>query len=224
MFGNFNGLGENTLGKIAEVALAHQLKADKLKVTVKTNPENLSKGILESLSIDGEGLIMSDNQRLQNLKMTFEQISVNPLQALVGKIRLTQPSHGRAFFVLSKKDLEQRLNALKSNNIKKINCCIATDGALTLNIVSQHQKDDLNVKVMPRLCQLNQRIWLEEITEHSTHALTLPEIILKEAEALFNLGSFQLKGISLKINSLAIANGNFTLQAVTEISHFPQGA
>lgn len=220
MFSNFQGLGENTLSKIAEVALSNQLKADKLKVTVKTNPEKLAKGIVESLSIDSEGLIMSNNQRLQNLRMTFEQISVNPLQALVGKIKLTQPSQGTAFFVLSKKDLEHRLNRIKPDTIKSINCSIAADGDLLLQLVSGVSKQELNFQLRPKLCKINHRVFLEEVTENSDGSL--PEIVLKEAEALFNLGNFSFKGLSLKIHSLVVHNGHFTLRAITEISHFPQ--
>lgn len=220
MFSNFQGLGENTLSKIAEVALSSQLKADKLKVTVKTNPDKLAKGIVESLSIDSEGLIMSNNQRLQNLRMTFEQITVNPLQALVGKIKLTQPSQGTAFFVLSKKDLEQRLNTIKLDSIKTINFFIAADGDLLLQLVSRLSKQELNFRIRPKLCQISHRVFLEEVTDNNNGSL--PEIVLKEAEALFNLGNFNLKGLSLKIHSLVVHNGHFTLRAVTEISHFPQ--
>ncbi|TVQ46372.1 MAG: DUF2993 domain-containing protein [Gloeocapsa sp. DLM2.Bin57] len=215
MFASFQGLGENTLSKIAEVALSNQLKADKLKVTVKTNPENLAKGIVESLSIDSEGLIMSNNQSLQNLRMTFEQITVNPLQALIGKIKLTQPSQGTAFFVLSRKDLEQHLNRVKPDSLKSINCYIAPDGDLIVKLISS--KQELNFQLRPRLCQVSHRVLVEEVTQNN-----VPELVLKEIEALFNLGHFYLKGLSLKIQSLVVNNGHYSLKAVTEITHFPQ--
>lgn len=216
MFSNFKGLGDHTLSKIAEMALSNQLKAEKLKVTVKTNPESLAKGIVESLCIDSEGLVMSNDQRLQNLKMTFEEISVSPLQALVGNIKLTQPSKGTAFFVLTQGDLEHRLNAVKPDNIQQINCSILEDGNLSLDLVSDSRPVNINLKIKPRVCQLSNSIKFEDIKDQ------LPESVLKEAKALFNLESFQLKGFSLKIHSLAVNKGKFTVRAATEISKFPQ--
>jgi len=62
---------------------------------------------------------------------------------------------------------------------------------------------------------------LEKIDLHN-HNNNLSDRFLKEAEGLFNLKSFQLKGFSLKINSLAVNKDNFTVQAATEISNFPQ--
>lgn len=222
MFSNFKGLGEQTLSKIAEMALSNQLKAEKLRVKVKSNPESLAKGIVESLCIDSEGLIMSNNQRLQNLSITFNQISVNPLQALVGNINLTQPSQGTAFFVLTQQDLEQRLNAIKPDSIKKINCSISPEGHLTLNLIPKLNSTGWNLNMKPRVCELSNSILFEEIKDSSNSGSSVSEKVLKEAKALFNLESFQLKGFSLKINSLVVNQGNFIVTAATEITKFPQ--
>ena len=65
MFFKLDNLGEKTINKIAEVALSTKLeKRDKLAVKVKTDPNLLAKGTLESLVIDCQGLMVENALRM----------------------------------------------------------------------------------------------------------------------------------------------------------------
>lgn len=219
MLANFKDLGEQTLSKIAEMAIATQLKADKLEVKVKSNPENLAKGVVDSLSIYSEGLITSSNQRLEKMNMTFNEISVNPFQALVGKINLTSPSDGQAFFELTEKNLEDWLNQVKPKTVSKINCRILPEGELVLNLLSP-TRESINTIIKPRVCQVRNSILLEDIKTNTAIEEIWHQQLLKHTEAFLNLQYFQLKGFTIKICHVKFRNGNLVIQADTKITQF----
>ena len=70
MFFKLDNLGEKTINKIAEVALSTKLeKRDKLAVKVKTDPNLLAKGTLESLVIDCQGLMVENAKNAERPRM-----------------------------------------------------------------------------------------------------------------------------------------------------------
>jgi hypothetical protein len=91
------GFGEQALNKLAEVALSTQLdEVEKLEVQVKTEPGKLAQGQLESITIDGDGLVMQEDLRMEKMEMQISSIAVNPMESSMGNIELTQPAEGKA--------------------------------------------------------------------------------------------------------------------------------
>lgn len=233
MFLNIDDLGEKTLNKIAEFALSTQLeKAEKLNVRVKTDPSRLAKGELESLVIDGKGLVMNKYLRMQELNMTFNAIAVSPLKALIGNIELTQPSRGFAWVVLNEADLESAFGVetfkkqLQKTEVDRVNCQINPDRiTITVKVYLPETREnkDIFVMVKPYINSTGKGVALENIcsSENEEIAATLIPVILSRAEKIFNLSNFLMDGIDLQIEKVAIAPGQLTLQAAANITRFP---
>jgi hypothetical protein len=238
VFLNIDDLGEKTLNKIAEFALSAQLeRAEKLNVRVKTDPSKLAKGELESLVIDGKGLVMNKYLRMQELNMTFNAIAVSPLKALIGNIELTQPSQGFAWVVLNEADLEsafgvesfkkQLQKAAIATEIERVNCQIGSDSTITITVKvylpETREKKDIFVTVKPYINLTGKGVALENIrsSENEEIAVSLISVVLAQAEKIFNLNDFLMDGIDLQIEKVAIAPGQLTLQAAAEITRFP---
>ncbi|MBD0364394.1 MAG: LmeA family phospholipid-binding protein, partial [Coleofasciculus sp. C3-bin4] len=63
-------IGEQALSKAAEVALSSQLdEAESLEVDIRTDPLKLIQGELDSVKIQGEGLVMQKDLRAQELQV-----------------------------------------------------------------------------------------------------------------------------------------------------------
>lgn len=238
MFLNLDDLGEKTLNKIAEFALSTQLeRAEKLNVQIKTDPSRLAKGELESLVIDGKGLVMNQYLRMQELNMTFSAIAVSPLKALMGNIDLTQPSQGYACVVLNEADLEsafgvetlkkQLQKTAPETEIDRVNCQIGFDDTVTITVkvylLETRQNQDIFVTVKPYINPTGKGVALETIRSSENEEITavLIPIILIQAEKIFNLRDFLMDGIDLQIEKVAIASGQLTLQAAAKITRFP---
>lgn len=243
MFGKIDNVGEKTINKIAQMAFASQIKgADKLTVKVKTDPSNLAKGILESLAIDGEGLIMQKNLRMQEMKITLNTITINPWKALMGNVQLTQPSRGIAWIVLSEIDLETALNADHLNQqlqkyqidldgqpvrvkFTQVSCRILADGTVAvkakIQILETGLIKSIDLIIKPCICATGQGISLEsvECTQGQEFSPLLIEAILAEAEQIFNLKKFKKDGFSLDVYQLNLEEGKLNLLAAAGITH-----
>ncbi|BAQ61314.1 hypothetical protein GM3708_1720 [Geminocystis sp. NIES-3708] len=245
LLSKLDNIGEKTINKIAEMAFKSQIKnAESLSVQVKTDPNKLSQGILESLNIEGYGLEMQKDLRLEKMQITLNNIAVSPLKALMGNVQLTQPSQGKAYIVLSEKDIEAALNIDKLNqqlqkyeirhhnqNVKvkfsKVDCRIIGDGRVTvkakLKIINTQTIESVCLVIKPCVCNSGQGIFLDEVkcTQGKQFSSILINAILEESAKIFNLDNFLMDGISLDVNHLTMEEGKLNLLAIAGITHLP---
>lgn len=246
MFSSMDNLGEKSLNKLAKIAVSSQFKkTEKLKVEVKVNPTQLSKGIVDSLAIDAQGLVMKQNLQMQEMKITLNTIAISPFQALMGNIQLTQPSEGTACIVLNENDIK---SAFKCEKLKKQleNYNIYLDEK-PVNIEIKHidswlnenEKVSIKAEILiketntieqvilttnPRICQVTgQGITLEDVEFIQGEELSplFLNALLEEARKIFNLHNFQWDGFSLMIDQLNIENGQLIFQGAAGMSNFP---
>ena len=237
-------LGEQALNKIAKLALSSQLEdADSLQVQVKTDPEKLARGELESLLIEGEGLVVETDLRLQVLEIAMKAIAVSPLKALRGKIELTQPSQGSARIVLTESDLNCALNSpdlrakinvldtyLSTGDIKltvpQKKCQLREDGTVAVEAIVQLQPSGETKEVAftttPNASG-STGVVLEDIQYEPGKELSedLTQAFLDKAEKMLDLRNFEKQGLALRINHLNIEAGKITLLAAADITEFP---
>jgi len=61
------GIGEQAMNKVAQMAIASQLEeSESLSVSLKTDPGQLAQGAVDSVSIDGKGLVMQQDLRMES--------------------------------------------------------------------------------------------------------------------------------------------------------------
>jgi hypothetical protein len=105
-------LGEQALSKAAEVAISTQLdEVENLDVNIRTDPFKLVQGQLDSVHIEGEGLVMQKDLRAEELQVRTGNIAINPLSAAFGKIELTRPTEADTHVVLTEQDIERAFNS-----------------------------------------------------------------------------------------------------------------
>ncbi|GFE71975.1 DUF2993 domain-containing protein [Chroococcus sp. FPU101] len=231
-------IGEKTINKIAEMALASQIEqAEKVSVQVKTDPEKLAKGLLESITICGEGVKLNPFLRVQEMKINLTKIMVHPFKALMGNIKLLEPSQGTISIVLDEKDIEQSLRTQSWSKtlhnqqsislvVQQIWCNITEQDQIIVNTQLENKSTKerwvASVKVIPSISLLGE-IVLEEIQPtESSSPVFIHEIILKELTKVLNFNSFAIDGLDLKIQQLTIQSGQLFLQGLAIMSKFPK--
>lgn len=229
-------LGEKTLNKIATVAIASQIQAaKKLSVEIKTDPNLLAKGMLESLAIDGQDLVMAADLRLRGMKITLNKIAVSPFKALMGNIQLTQPSEGDAKVHLNREDLEAALCTRFLSQqlpphleITSLLCKILDNGKMVIQIyVCDRQSDEVEEILLvfsPALCPIRQGITLDEPQIVANQAIdpVLKTAIIDRLAAILNLQNLKMQGISLNVHDFKFANEEIQLEAKAQMTHFPK--
>ena len=244
MLGTEN-LGEQALNKVAELALSSQLENfDSLEVKVKTAPEKLANGELESLLIEGEGLVIETDLRVQLLEIGMKAIAIAPLKALTGNIELTQPTEGTAHLILTETDLNRALNSpdlrakidildtyLATGQVKltvpQKRCQLREGGTVEVEALVELQPSGETKEVafttIPKIARGGRSIVLEDIKYEPGKEISedLTQAFLDKAGKMLDLRNFEKKGLALRIHRLNIEAGRIMLFAAADITQFP---
>lgn len=239
------GLGEQALNKIAEVALSTQLdEAERLQVQVKTDPGKLAQGELESLTIEGKGLVMQEDLRMEQMEMQLSPIAVNPWKALMGNIQLTQPAEGTARVVLSEVDINRAFNSepvseqMRNLNIhvegkpvtietQRVDCHLQGDGKVALEakilLCQTGETGTVSFTMTPRVSPDGGGVSLEDIQYPEGKELSpeLTRALMEKTSEILNLRNFEMEGIVLRIHQIEVEVGKLTLQAEASVTQFP---
>ncbi|AGY56558.1 DUF2993 domain-containing protein [Gloeobacter kilaueensis] len=237
------GLAEQALNKAAEMGLTSQLRdVEKMDVAIKTNPLKLIQGEVEAVSVEGEGLLMQKDLRVEKLEVQAGRISINPLAAALGKIELEQPTEATARVLLTEADLNRSLNSEYIRGMLQ-NLQIEAEGrALSVDVqqveaklpgeerlwmrsrLSIHQTGETQeVTFTARLVRSGNRIALEDIQYPEGGDLS-PELtagLQVKANELGNISNFELDGMSLRLQTLEVRRGEIDLTVEIYAEQFP---
>ncbi len=238
-------IGEQALSKAAEVALSSQLdEAESLDVDIRTDPLKLLQGELDSVKIQGEGLVMQKDLRAQELQVRTGNIAINPLSAAFGKIELTRPTEADAHVVLTEQDLERAFNSEfihdklqnldvhvdgqpMTINTKQVELHLPGDSKIALKaeilLNKTGETKEVSFSAVPRVSAGGQRLSLEQVqyAEGKDVSPELTAALLESASELLDLGNFELEGMSLRLKGLDVQKGKLTLQAEAQVEQFP---
>ncbi|MCP6757506.1 MAG: DUF2993 domain-containing protein [Fischerella sp. CENA71] len=239
------GLGEQALNKAVEMGLSSQLdEVENLDVNVKTEPLNLVQGQVEAVSIEGEGLVMQQQLRMEKIKMEISSVAINPLSAAFGKIELTKPTQGQALVILTEEDINRAFNSeyirsqIQSQKIhvdgqlvtvvpRNVEFHLPGDGKLALNATlflrESNENHNIAFSAIPRVSENGETINLDNVEygDHQEISLELTKALVNATSQILNLKNFDLEGINLKIKRLEVEVGKLILKAEAEVEQIP---
>ena len=238
-------LGEQAIDKVAEIAIASKLdESETLSVTVDTDPGQLAQGSVEAVAVEGKGLVMQQDLRVEDLQIHIKDIAVNPLTAMFGKIELNGPAFGSARAVLTESDLNRaftseyisrKLNNLKVNvdgkpltiDVKTMECQLLQTGKIAINaevlLRETASTEKIYFTAKPQLESGGWAISLQDV-EYPENKEFSPEFsaaLADKAGEVLNLRNFELEGMSLRVQQLNVEAGLLTLQAEAKVEQFP---
>lgn len=239
------GLGEQALNKAAEIGLSSQLdEVENLDVDIKTDPLKLVQGQVDEVTIEGEGLVMQKDLRMEELEMHMNSVAINPLSVAFGKVELTQPTQASTRVVLTEADINRAFNSEYVRSQLQ-NQKIHVNGQL-MTIEPQHvdfhlletEKVALNASILlkesqkqvaftatPRVSANGQSVSLENV-EYGDSEEVSPELtkaLVEQTSEILNLSNFDLEGMTLRVKQLKVEAGKLTLQAEAYVEQIPSG-
>lgn len=94
----------------AERRVSQELdEIENIDINVQTDLLKLVQGKAEAVSVKGQGLVIQEDIRVQEIKLQTDNISINPFSALFGKIKLDQPVNAVARITVTESDINQIL-------------------------------------------------------------------------------------------------------------------
>jgi hypothetical protein len=241
------GLGEQALNKVAEMGITSQLdEVENLDVDIQTDPFKLMQGQVDNVTVEGEGLVMQGDLRVEELDMHMSGVSINPLSAAFGKLELTKPTNASTHVVLLESDVNRAFNSEFVRN-KLQNQQIHINGQLTT--IEPQQVDfrlpgegkvalkatmllpatggtkQVAFTAVPQVSTNGQTVTLENVQYPEGEELSpeLTKALVDQTSELLNLSNFDLQGMTLRINTLKAEAGKLTLEAEAHVEQIPTG-
>jgi hypothetical protein len=234
-------LGEQALNKVAEIGLASQLDAvENLDVNVKTAPLKIINGEVDAVTIQGEGMVMQKDLRVESMAMQISSAAINPLSIAFGKIELTKSTAGIAQVVLTEADIHRAFNSeyirgkLQNHQIcinnqkrtivlQKVDFHLLDQGKVALDakifLVETGENSQVAFSAVPRASANGQNIFLENVEYGESEEISpeLTQALVEQTSQILNLSNFNLPGMNLRVKQLEIAAGKLILQVEAEI-------
>lgn len=241
------GLGEQALNKAAEIGLSSQLdEVENLNVDIKTDPLKLVQGQVDSVTVEGEGLVMQKDLRMEKIEMHTGSVAINPLSAAFGKIELTKPTKGSARVVLIEEDINRAFNSeyissqLQEQKVRingqlmtvvpqqvdfhlPGNSKVALSATLSLKETNETHK--IAFSAVPKVSANGQTVSLENVEYGDTQEISpdLTKALVNATSEILNLSNFDLEGMSLRIKQLEVEQGKLILQTDAFVEQIPTG-
>ncbi|WP_017715555.1 LmeA family phospholipid-binding protein [Kamptonema formosum] len=231
------GLHEQALNKAAELGIASQLdEVEQLRVAVQADPFKLVTGEVDAVAIEGEGLVMNQDLRVERLEMQMGPIAINPLQVAFGQIELTKPTAGSACVVLTEADINRAFNSEYISSMlqnlpvradsqtvtldtQQVEFRLPGEGKVTLSaqvlLRETSQTQQVSLTATPRVGPRGEGVVLEDVQYAGGKELS-PELtaaLLEKAAEILDFSNFDLEGMSLRIQQLDVGACKLTLHA-----------
>ena len=239
------GLGEQALNKAVEIGLSSQLdEVENLEVDIKTDPFKLIQGQVDEVTIEGEGMVMQKDLRVEEMEMHVSSVAINPLSVAFGKVELTKPTQGSARVVLTEADINRAFNSeyvrnqLQATKInvngqpmtidpQQVDFNLPGEGKVALNATvllrETNETKQAAFTAIPRVAANGETVTLENVQYGEAEELSpeLTKALVDATSEILNLSNFDLEGMSLRIRNLDVQAGKITLDAEAYVEQIP---
>ncbi len=240
------GLEEQAISQAIKLGLSSQLDdAENIEVCVETDLLKIAQGKVDSISVEGHGLTIQEDIRLESIEVQTDRVSINPLKALLGDIKLDQPINTTARIVLTESDINHALNSayvkdklppldldvegkrvtivikfpleVRLSEVGKIHF----SGTIALNETAKTRSVGFAAVACP--CTDTQPILLETFCCVPGQGVSIPLMIalMSRLQEIVSQPYFDLEEIILRIKTMEVEPGSLTMQAEIRANQIP---
>lgn len=238
-------LDDQAISKVAELGIKSQLdEVENLNVAIDIDPLKVITGSLNSVSIAGEGMVMKQDLRIEQMEFNTGAVAVNPLSLAFGKIELTHPTEAEAIVTLTEEDINrafrsdfvqgkmQDLNVQVNGetatvDMQKVSFGLPGAGKILFStdviLQTSQERKSVAFTAVPKVSPDQHQILLEDIEYLDNQELSpeFTEAMLNQAKELLNLRNFEIGDMTLQIKRLAALKGKLILESEAIVKQFP---
>ena len=237
-------LGNQALSKVVEMGIATQLdRSEEIEVDIRTNPGSFIQGKLDSVEISGKGVVVKQDLRVENIHISTDEVSIDPLRAVFGNIELTHPTDAEARIILTETDInhafscdyiQSKLRGLKMEvdgqpvtiDIQQASLDLPGDNQFVISTTfllrERNEIKKMSATAIPQIDENGNRISLEILAAQGEGLnLKLVMVIFEQLIALLDLRNFNIPGVSLQLHQLEAQLGKLVIHAKSQIAQIP---
>ncbi|MCC5667716.1 DUF2993 domain-containing protein [Nostoc sp. CHAB 5784] len=240
-----HNLEEKVLSQGAEMMVSQGLdEVEKIDINVQTDLFKIVQGQADGVSFAGEGLVIQEGIRVQEIKLQTDSIDINPLSALFGQIELNQPVNAIVRIILTEVDINRTMTSdfvrsrmqnydldvdgeIVSFEPQKIQVFLPGDGKIECKgrvlLKEKGNTRPLAYTAIARPRTLSQPAMLESFncTEGSGVSIELVTALMQKVKELMNLPYFKWEDIAFSIKDIKVEIGSLTLLVETQVKQIP---
>ncbi len=239
-------LDEQAIALAAQVGLSSQLEAaEKIDVDVRTDLLKVVQGQADSIDVSGQGLVLQEDIRVQEMELHLDNVAIDPFSALLGQIELTHPVNAIAKFILTQEDLNRTLSSDYIKNqmqklelnvdgqivtmaLQQLELLLPSEGKIEVNgsaLLAEMGKTRLlgfNAVIRPRTRQQPILVESFKCKDGQNISLELAVALLGKMKQVTQLPFIELEKMALRIKELEVNPGKLTLYTEAHVREIPQ--
>jgi len=241
-----SSLEEQAFSQIVERGLSSQLNtAEALDVNIQTSILKIIQGKVDSVSIEGQGLVLREGIRVHKLELHTDNVAVDLLNSLLGQIKLNQPVNTTVQLELTEADINQAINSdyvrdkLPPIELKlpdrivvlevklpiKIHLLeggnLGVDGTMQINDRNTHRLVSFCSIACPRTDEHPIRLEEFRCTSGEGIALDLTIAIMQKMQEWASLPYLLLEGTALRLAKMEVRKGRVMFKVEAQVRQVP---
>ncbi|MEH2180483.1 LmeA family phospholipid-binding protein [Nostoc sp.] len=242
---NEHRLEEQFLSQEAEKQISNQLdEVEQIEIDVKTDLLKILQGQADGVAVAGQGLVIKEDIRVQEIKLQTDSIDINPFSALFGQIELNEAVNAIARIVLTEVDMNRTLASdfvrsrmpnydldvdgeIVSFEPQQIQVFLPGDGKIECKgrVLLKEKGKTRPLAYTAVFCPRthSQPAMLEgfNCTEGEGVSVELVTALMQKVKELMNIPSFKWEDMAFKIKDIKVEKGSLILLVETQMKQIP---
>ncbi|MFW9259723.1 DUF2993 domain-containing protein [Nostoc sp. CALU 546] len=240
-----HGFEEKIISKEAEKRISEKLdQVEKIEIDVQTDLLKIVQGQADGVSFAGQGLVIQEDIRVQEIKLQTDSIAINPFSAIFGQIELNEPVNAIARIIVTEVDINRALASdfarswmqnfelnvdgeIVSFEPEEIQVFLPGDGKIECKgkvfLKEMGKTRPLAYTAIARPRTDLQPAMLESFncTEGDGVSIELITAFIQKAKELMNLPSLKWEDIAFSIKDIEVEIGSLILMIETQVRQIP---
>ncbi|MEH1807254.1 LmeA family phospholipid-binding protein [Nostoc sp.] len=241
-------LEEQFLSQEAEKQISNQLdEVEQIEIDVQTDLLKILQGQADGVAVAGQGLVIKEDIRIQEIKLRTDSIAINPFSALFGQIELNEPINTIARVILTEVDINRALTSefvrsqmqnfelnvdgeIVSFEPEEIQVFLPGDGKIEfrgkVQLKEMGNTRPLAYTAIARPQTHSQPAMLEAFncTEGEGISIELITALMQKAKELMNIPSFKWEEIAFSIKNIEVQKGTLILMLEVQVKQIPSSS
>jgi hypothetical protein len=238
-------LEEKLLSQEATRRLSSQLEeVEQIEIEVQTDLLKIFQGQVDAVSLAGQGLVMQQQIRVQEINLQTDSIAVNLFSAIFGQIKLNAPVNVVANIVLTEADINRALASKLIRNLVKDwvlnvqgelvnlelqqmqislpdNKQVECQGKILVKEQDGNQLLDYTTIIYPPPNSQSTLLKNFSCTEGKGISVELVLAFIQKLKEMVNLSCFEWEEMKFNLKNITVQKGKLILVVEAEVKQIP---